>query len=143
MTTSPKLDLDVPSAELAVLQTLWEYGAATIRQLADVLYPGGQAAQYGTVQKLLERLEQRGCVVRDRGGPGRPVWPHVFTPAVDRETLIGFRLRQTAEKLCGGSMTPILIHLLKAEQLSDEERQELHLFLSQLQSSQATNESGS
>jgi predicted transcriptional regulator len=136
MTTSPKLD--VPDAELAVLQTLWEHGAATIRQLADVLYPGGQAAQYGTVQKLLERLEQRGCVVRDRD-----VWPHVFTPAVDRETLIGWRLRQTAEKLCGGSMTPILIHLLKAEQLSDEERQELHHFLAQLQSPQATNESGS
>ena len=136
MTTSPKLD--VPDAELAVLQTLWEHGAATIRQLADVLYPGGQAAQYGTVQKLLERLEQRGCVVRDR-----TVWPHVFTPAVDRETLIGHRLRQTAEKLCGGSMTPLLIHLLKAEQLSDEERQELHSFLSQLQSSQTTNESGS
>jgi predicted transcriptional regulator len=136
MTTSPKLD--VPDAELAVLQTLWEHGAASIRQLADVLYPGGQAAQYGTVQKLLERLEQRGCVVRDRA-----VWPHVFTPVVDRETLIGHRLRQTAEKLCGGSMTPLLIHLLKAEQLSDEERQELHSFLSQLQSSQATNESGS
>ena len=136
MTTSPKLD--VPDAELAVLQTLWDYGAATIRQLADVLYPGGQAAQYGTVQKLLERLEQRGCVVRDRD-----VWPHVFTPAVDRETLIGWRLRQTAEKLCGGSMTPILSHLLTAEQLSDEERQELHQFLSQLQGPQATNESGS
>src|SRR5215212_4385248 len=129
---------DVTVAELAVLQTLWDHGPSTIRQLADVLYPGGQAAQYGTVQKLLERLEQRGCVARDRD-----VWPHVFTPAVDRETLIGHRLRQTAEKLCGGSMTPILIHLLKAEQLSDEERQELHLFLSQLQSSQATNESGS
>jgi len=137
--TPNKLDLDVPSAELAVLQTLWELGSATIRQLADVRYPGGQAAQYGTVQKLLERLEQRGCVVRDRD-----VWPHVFTPAVDRETLIGHRLRQTAEKLCGGSMTPILTHLLKADLLSDEERQELHTFLSQLeQRTPATTEAGS
>src|ERR1043165_4249488 len=101
MTTAPKPALDAPAAELAVLQTLWEMGSATIRQLADVRYPGGQAAQYGTVQKLLERLEQRGCVVRDRA-----VWPHVFTPAVDRETLIGHRLRQTAEKLCGGSVGP-------------------------------------
>lgn len=138
MTTSPKLDLDVPTAELAVLQTLWELGSATIRQLADVRYPGGQAAQYGTVQKLLERLEQRGCVIRDRD-----VWPHVFTPAVDRETLIGHRLRQTAEKLCGGSMTPILIHLMKADQLSDEERQELHNYLSQLHRPKAETDPGS
>jgi BlaI family penicillinase repressor len=124
-------DLNVPDAELAVLQTLWESGEATIRQLADILYPGGTAAQYGTVQKLLERLEGRQCVVRDR-----TPWPHVFRPAVDRATLIGWRLRQTAEKLCGGSLTPLLIHLLKAEQFSDEERRELHTFLSQLEQQQ-------
>lgn len=138
MTTSPKLDLDVPGAELAVLQTLWEHGSATIRQLADAIYPGGLAAQYGTVQKLLERLEQRRCVARNRS-----VWPHVFTPAVDRETLIGHRLRQTAEKLCGGSMTPILMHLMKADQFSDEERRELHDFLSRLPSPLTSNDSGS
>jgi predicted transcriptional regulator len=118
---------DVPDAELAVLQTLWEHGASTIRQLADILYPGGKAAQYGTVQKLLERLEQRGCVRRNR-----EPWPHVFTPAIDRETLIGWRLRDTAEKLCGGSLTPLLLHLLQAEQFSDEERNELRSFLEQL-----------
>ena len=56
---------DVTDAELAVLQTLWEHGPATIRQLADILYPGGKAAQYGTVQKLLERLEGKTCVRRD------------------------------------------------------------------------------
>jgi predicted transcriptional regulator len=122
------LKLDMPDAELAVMRVLWEHGPATIRQVADILYPGGKAAQYGTVQKLLERLEEKACVVRDRSP-----WPHVFTPAVDRETLIGWRLRQTAEKLCGGSMTPLLIHLLKAEQFSNEERQELHHFLSQLE----------
>ena len=100
-------ELDVPDAELRVLQALWQLGRATIRQLADLLYPGGQAAQYGTVQKLLERLEARECVRRDR-----TPWPHVFEAAVDRETLIGHRLRQTAEKLCGGSLTPLLTHLL-------------------------------
>ena len=50
---------DVTDAELAVLQILWDGGAATIRQLTDVLYPGGGTAQYATVQKLLERLEAR------------------------------------------------------------------------------------
>jgi predicted transcriptional regulator len=118
---------DVTDTELAVLQTLWEHGASTIRQLADILYPGGKAAHYGTVQKLLERLEEKKCVRRDR-----TPWPHVFRAAVDRETLIGWRLRETAEKLCGGSLTPILLHLLRAERLSDEERRELRAFLEQL-----------
>ena len=118
---------DVTDAELAVLQALWERGTATIRQLTDALYPGGGPAQYGTVQKLLERLEAKGCVRRDRAP-----WPHRFTAAVDRDTLIGWRLRATAEKLCGGSLTPLLLHLLRAEQLNADERQELRSFLDQL-----------
>jgi BlaI family transcriptional regulator, penicillinase repressor len=119
--------LDVTDAELAVLQTLWEQGTATIRQLTDVLYPRGTAAHYGTVQKLLERLESKGCVQRDRG-----TWPHQFTAAIQRETLIGWRLRAMAEKLCGGSMTPLLLHLLKCEEFNSEERQELRSFLEHL-----------
>lgn len=118
---------EVTDAELAVLQTLWDQGASTIRQLADILYPGGKAAQYGTVQKLLERLEAKRCVARDR-----EPWPHVFRSAIDRETLIGWRLRQTAEKLCGGSMTPLLLHLLHSETFNVHERQELRSFLERL-----------
>jgi BlaI family transcriptional regulator, penicillinase repressor len=131
---------DVTDAELAVLQALWERGEATIRDLADALYPGGKASQYATVQKLLERLEAKEppCVRRDRGR-----WPHVFTPAVDRETLIGWRLRDTAEKLCGGSLTPLLLHLLRAEDLSADERRELWAFLDQLKRSKRPNDSGS
>jgi BlaI family transcriptional regulator, penicillinase repressor len=120
-------ELDVPDAELAVLRALWQQGPSTIRQLVDVVYPGGGAAKYGTVQKLLERLEERTLVRRDR-----TPWPHVFCATVERETLIGHRLRTTAEKLCGGSLTPLLLHLLRAEQFSDEERQELRAFLEQL-----------
>jgi predicted transcriptional regulator len=123
----PPLPQDVTDAELAVLQTLWEQGPSTIRRLADLLYPGGTAAQYGTVQKLLERLENKRCVRRDRSP-----WPHVFTPAIDRETLIGWRLRTMAEKLCGGSMAPLLLHLLRAEQFNPEERKELRAFLDQI-----------
>jgi predicted transcriptional regulator len=115
---------DVTDAELAVLQGLWERGSATIRQLTDALYPGGSTAQYATVQKLLERLEGKGCARRDR----RP-WPHVFTATVDRDDLIGRRLRAVAEKLCGGSLTPLLTHLMSVERLSPTERDELRALL--------------
>jgi predicted transcriptional regulator len=144
MHPDPKKDVsDVPDAELAVLQVLWERGPCTIRQLADVLYPGGKAAHYGTVQKLLERLENlRGYVTRDRSR-----WPHVFEASVPRETLIdsliGRRLRETAEKLCGGSMTPLLLHLLDVEQLDDAKRRELWAFLDQLRQTPPTDDPGS
>ncbi len=119
--------VDVTDAELAVLQALWENGASTIRQLVELLYPEGKASQYGTVQKLLERLQAKGCVIRDR-----TPWPHVFHSTIQRDTLIGWHLRQTAEKLCGGSMTPLLLHLLQLDQFSAEERRELSSFLERL-----------
>jgi predicted transcriptional regulator len=115
---------DVTDAELAVLQALWRRGDATTRELTDEVYPGGTQAQYATVQKLLERLEAKGCVRRDR----RP-WPHGFTALIDRDDLIGRRLRAVAEQLCGGSLTPLLTHLLDVDRLSRKERQVLRALL--------------
>lgn len=118
---------DVTDAELTILQFLWDQDEATTRQLTDVIHPDGTASHYATVQKLLERLEAKGCVARDRSH-----WPHVFAPAINREDLIGRRLRAMAEKLCGGSLTPLLTHLLKAEQFSAREREELRAFMDEL-----------
>ena len=122
-----KFPQDVTDAELAVLQALWERGSATIRQLTDVLYPDGNEAHYATVQKLLERLELKNHVRRDRSGHA-----HRFSARTDRDTLVGHRLRVMAEKLCGGLMAPLLTHLVRAEALSNEERQELRDLIDKL-----------
>ena len=112
---------DITEAEMGVLQVLWDRGAASIRQITDVLYEGrAEAAQYATVQKQLERLEAKGFVRRDRS-----LFVHVFTAAIDRDELIGRRLRDMAEKLCGGSLAPILSHLARTRALSQSERQAL------------------
>ncbi|MGL4549851.1 MAG: BlaI/MecI/CopY family transcriptional regulator [Gemmataceae bacterium] len=120
-------NLDVTSAELDILQLLWERGPLTVRQIADVLYPGGRPAQYATVQTLLTRLQDKQCVASDKAQR-----PHQYRAAVDREGLIGWRLRQTAEKLCGGSLTPLLLHLLEAGDYDEAERAELRDHLEQL-----------
>ena len=122
-----KIPYDVTDAELAVLQALWERGSATIRQLTEVLYPDGNEVHYATVQKLLERLESKGHVQRDRGGHA-----HRFSARTDRDTLVGHRLRALAEKLCGGLMAPLLTHLVRAEALSPRERQELRDLIDKL-----------
>jgi predicted transcriptional regulator len=118
---------DVTDTELTILQTLWEEGEATIRRLTDVLYPQGTAAQYATVQKLLERLERKGFVLRNRVLPA-----HTFSAAVGRDELIGRRLQAMAEELCGGSLTPLLTHLVRARKLTARERQELHDLIDEL-----------
>ena len=118
---------DVTDAELAVLQVLWTEGERTIRQITDVLYPKGGSSEYATVQKLLERLEGKECVNRRRTES-----VHVFTPAIDREELIGRRLADVADKLCDGSLTPLLTHLVKKHGTSAAQRAALKKLADQL-----------
>jgi len=121
---------DITDAELAVLQLLWDAGPLPIRRITDRLYPGGATAQSATVQKLLERLEQKDCVTRDRSAA-----VHVFAAAIGREDLIGRRLQAVAEKLCGGSWTPLLTHLVSVQRLSAKERHELRRLIEELDAS--------
>jgi BlaI family penicillinase repressor len=118
---------DVTEAELAILRRLWERGPATIRALAEDVYGQDGTSAYATVQKLLDRLEGKGFVTRDRGGS-----VHVFRAAVGRDELIGRKLRAVADTLCGGSLTPLLTHLVRGRRLNDQERQALRAMVEQL-----------
>ena len=120
---------DVTDAELAVLQVLWDRGSCTIRQLTEALYPDGSDVHYATVQKLLERLEGKKHIARDRSGHA-----HRFTALTDRDALVGQRLRIVAEKLTGGLMAPLLTHLVRAEALTRQERDQLRALIDQLDS---------
>ena len=115
---------DVTESELSLLQVLWDRGRCSTRQLTDVLYPQGGASGYATVQKLRERLEAKGLVSRDRS-----LFVHTFTAAADRDELIGRRLRALAEKLCGGSLAPIVSHLARNRGLSAAERETLRALI--------------
>src|SRR5262245_31570640 len=118
---------DVTEAELAVLRVLWRQGPATVRQLTGELYPTGGPSKLATVQKLLERLEEDGFVGRDRTGSVQ-----TFAAAVSRDELIGRRLQGIAEQLCEGSLTPLLSHLVRADRLSDRDRQSLRELIDEL-----------
>jgi predicted transcriptional regulator len=107
---------NVTDTELAVLKALWEHGPSTIRELTDRLYPEGGTAHYATVQKLLERLEAKRCVSRKPRGR-----VNVYTAKVDRTALIADRLRETADRLCEGSLSPLLTHLVGSASLSRRE----------------------
>jgi predicted transcriptional regulator len=118
---------NVTDAELTVLQALWDHGAATIRQLTDRLYPGGRSSDFATVQKLLERLEAKDCVYRDRSSGTQ-----VFEATLSRDELMGRWLRVVAEKLCNGSLMPLLTYLVRGKSLKAHERQALRQLVEEL-----------
>jgi predicted transcriptional regulator len=119
---------DVTDAELAVLLELWGRGPSSRRQLAEALYPRGGTAAYTTVQKLLERLQVKGYVTL-QPGPG----PRTFAAAISRDELISRRLRDMADELCDGSLTPLLSNLVRARPLTSRQVQELRNLLDDLQ----------
>jgi predicted transcriptional regulator len=111
---------NVTDAELAVLQLLWERGPSAVRQVADVIYPGGGPSEYATAHRLLERLEDKGYVRRQK-----VQGVYLFRAAVDREAVLGQQLETLVERMCGGSLQPLLSTLVKSKRLGADELREL------------------
>jgi BlaI family penicillinase repressor len=68
------------NAELAVMELLWQGNPLTAREIRERLYPDANKAQHGTVQRLLQRLEDKGYVERDRS-----LFVHLFSAAISRQ----------------------------------------------------------
>jgi len=114
------------NAELAIMELLWNEQPRTARQIREQLYPGADKAQHGTVQRLLQRLEDKGFVHRDRSLP-----VHLFATTLTREAYAGSQLESLADKLTGGSLAPLLTHLLESKRISSDEIARLRALLDQ------------
>jgi predicted transcriptional regulator len=115
-----KKPVNIAEAEWAVLERLWDRGPSSVRELTDALYPGGGPSEYATVHKLLERLEAKEAVRR-----GKRAGIFVFEAAVGRDELIGQQLESLVDKMCGGSLSPLLTTLVQRKGLSAEELRSL------------------
>ena len=111
-------------AELAILKLLWEREPLTAREIREQLYPEGSPSDQATVQKLMQRLEQKQLVARDRRS-----FAHSFRAAITREQLAGNQLEALAEKLTDGSMVPFILHAVSAKKLTTEERSAIRRLL--------------
>jgi predicted transcriptional regulator len=114
----------ITDTELDLLKVLWSDQPLTARAIAGRLYGEANASAIGTVQKLIQRLEEKDLVARDRREP-----VHSFSTRVTREAVAGMQLQELAEKLSDGSLSPFITHLVQAEQLSKKEKQALRRLL--------------
>jgi predicted transcriptional regulator len=118
---------EITDTELSLLNELWQRPSATVQELTEILYGNTQPALLATVRKLLDRLEAKGCVSRDRTH-----WPHHYTAAVKREDLAGNRLQAAADELFDGELAPLLTHLVRSQKLTAEDRENLRKLLDEL-----------
>jgi BlaI family transcriptional regulator, penicillinase repressor len=118
---------EVTDTELSLLTELWQRPSATVQELTDSLYGNTAPALLATVRKLLDRMEAKGCVSRDR-----TKWPHHYRAALRREDLAGTRLQAAADELFDGELAPLLTHLVRSRKLTQEDRENLRKLLDEL-----------
>ncbi len=114
----------ISNAELSVMRLLWKRGVLSARQIREELYPEDTASNHGTVQKLLQRLEGKGFVSRDRTH-----FMHLFQAKVTKSEYAGEQLEALADKVTEGSILPFITHLVENKKLSAKERRAIRELL--------------
>ncbi len=110
------------------MELIWSSDRLTARQILESLYDGSKKSQHGTVQRLLQSLEKKGFVKRDRS-----LGVHLFSAAMSREAYGGLQLESLAQTLTGGSIAPLLTHLLNERKLGKAEIKRLRKLLEEAQ----------
>ena len=118
---------EITDTELSLLTELWQRPSATVPELTEALYGNTAPALLATVRKLLDRMEAKGCVARDR-----TKWPHHYRAALKREDLVGKRLQEAADELFDGDLAPLLTHLVRSQKLTAKDRENLRKALDEL-----------
>ena len=114
----------ITNAELEVLKLLWGGKPLTAREITETLYGEPTTSNIGTVQKLIQRLEKKGYVRRDRRR-----YVHRFTAKVSQADVAGRQLEILAQKVSDGSLAPFVTHLVQAKRLSKKEKNEIRRLL--------------
>ncbi len=114
----------VTEAELNLLNILWAEAPLTARTIVERLYGEVDPSSMGTVQKLITRLVKKGMLSRDDART-----PHRFEALLSREDIAGMQLDDFARKLSGGSLSPFLMHLVRAKKLSKAEKEQIRNLL--------------
>ena len=112
------------NSELAIMDLLWGNERLTARQIREQLYSNYSKAQHGTVQKLLQRLEEKGYIERDSS-----YFVHQFIAKVSRQAYAGRQLELLASKLTAGSFAPLITHLVETRKISSDDIEQIKAIL--------------
>ncbi len=124
----PRPSSIVTDAELSVLEYLWEHGSSVIREIASGLYAENTPAYHATVNSLLDQLEKKKFVKRDRGG-----FAHRFTATIERGDLVKSQLQEIADSHFDGAIAPMLLSLVEKIKLGRRDRETIRKIIDKIQ----------
>jgi BlaI family transcriptional regulator, penicillinase repressor len=105
--------------QLLIMQVLWQRGRATAREITEAINESEPIA-HSTVQTLLRGLEDKDAVRHEAQERA-----FVFYPLVEEHEFKQSATRDVLERVFGGSVSGLVAHLLKNENVSREEIEEI------------------
>ncbi len=114
-------------AELEILQTIWEFGPSTVRQVNDRLQELREVG-YTTTLKIMQIMFQKGLLSREKMGK-----LHIYQAEVSKETTQNQVIKKLADGFFHGSAMKLAMHALGTGKSSKEEIEEFRSFLKKLE----------
>ena len=111
---SPKLT----NLELTVMEALWNNGSSSIREIQET-FPESERPAYTTVQTTVYRMENKNAVHRTKKIGNA----HIFDASISRNAAHG-KLVDNLLALFGGSVAPVMAHLIETGKLTVEDLEE-------------------
>jgi predicted transcriptional regulator len=114
------------TAELEILQVLWEHGACTVRDVHEVLHRR-DGTGYTTALKQLQIMFDKGLVLRNESRRA-----HVYRAAVSKERTQKKFLSDMLQRVFDGSPSRLVLQALGDHKTSRAELDEIRALLNRL-----------
>jgi BlaI family transcriptional regulator, penicillinase repressor len=106
--------------EQAILRMVWQQRQSTAEQVREQLHASGRVLKESTVRTVLRRLEEKGYLahtVEQR--------TYLYRAAEDGRSVAGRAVKGIVDRFCGGSVEALLVGMVNADVLSENELQRL------------------
>ena len=118
------------AGEMEIMQMLWRTGPVTLSAAHAGL---GRKIGYTTIQTRLNRLVEKKVVARSAERPAH------YAAAVEPAQVSARHLALLVERVSGGSVVPLVAHLVREWDLTAEEIAELKKLIAQAERASKTN----
>ncbi len=113
-----KRDLDsiiLTRQELQIMKVVWEQGAATVKEVCDVI-SRKKATAYTTILTLMGILEEKGALTHSRSGRA-----YVYKPLLNRQQATRNQVHDVLNRFFDGSPEKLIANLLENEVRAPEQ----------------------
>jgi predicted transcriptional regulator len=116
----------IGDVEMEILQIVWSLEEATVQDVLDRILRRRRVA-YTSVMTMMRKLSEKGLLKYRAEGRS-----YVYSAAVNPRTIKRRLLRDTVDKVFGGSPVELFQNLVETEKLTDEEVRELKRIIREL-----------